>query len=584
MAASKQIEVLSSDGVPFPLDIDRFPTLKRMVKSVDSQVERPLVPITSNTLKDLQKFLYTGVASGDIRELQLAMDFFELGSPVTDVPEQWHRIKLEEDWFRRNVTSKRLDPHHGLVEVTDELLTELFVPHNRTSAPAEVLFSGPVSVSRDDQRLIRWIPRTPLKKAAPKQAPTSSRSRSRSSPAVRVLGPTTPVHPRVIAQPVGQSDSNSASSITPKRPSVQQVVALLKKRIGVPPNSVLAGGSLVCLLMGIETRFDLDFFVDGVESREDALDVTRAILAPPRGDTNCYTIHRNPMVITKKGARRGEYEKQVILRIYSSMAEVLHGFDLDSCKVGFDGQKLWMTRSCVWSWKNRLNVVDFDRMSPSYEYRLAKYAQRGFDVWVPNFDISRARSQTLADVEERQLFGLSRLLALCHLGELRPREGDSDYDPLWAVKHSQAEEAKAGYPNGYPHHRSRRRVIRGATDVVDLGKRLHRNKENAVVAMQVVQPEAYETAQRRSYRQRPLSAALYNEEEDEFEEMTLAYQMFDPIHALVIDEDVPDEELGMTREIEFMTLNPGQQSTGTFHPMVLKDRTTWYEGPLYRAS
>lgn len=31
---------------------------------------------------------------------------------------------------------------------------------------------------------------------------------------------------------------------------------------------------------------------------------------------------------------------QVVLRLYKSLAEVLHGFDVDACSVGFDGQKV----------------------------------------------------------------------------------------------------------------------------------------------------------------------------------------------------------------------------------------------------
>jgi hypothetical protein len=35
------------------------------------------------------------------------------------------------------------------------------------------------------------------------------------------------------------------------------------------------------------------------------------------------------------------------------------------------------------------NVFDMTRRSPSYEVRLAKYAQRGFEVHVPNLDRER---------------------------------------------------------------------------------------------------------------------------------------------------------------------------------------------------
>ncbi|KAF7983241.1 hypothetical protein HWV62_22850 [Athelia sp. TMB] len=73
---------------------------------------------------------------------------------------------------------------------------------------------------------------------------------------------------------------------------------------------------------------------------------------------------------------------QIVLRIYSSPAEVILSFDVDSAGVAFDGEKVLITPRAIVAIKTQINKVDMSRRSPSYEYRLAKYHPRGFEVLV----------------------------------------------------------------------------------------------------------------------------------------------------------------------------------------------------------
>lgn len=75
---------------------------------------------------------------------------------------------------------------------------------------------------------------------------------------------------------------------------------------------------------------------------------------------------------------------QIVLRIYSSPAEVILSFDIDSAGVAFDGEKVLITPRAALAFKTQCNTVDMTRRSPSYEYRLAKYHPRGFEVFVPD--------------------------------------------------------------------------------------------------------------------------------------------------------------------------------------------------------
>lgn len=102
---------------------------------------------------------------------------------------------------------------------------------------------------------------------------------------------------------------------------------------------------------------------------------------------------------------------QIVLRRYLSPAEILMGFDVDCCAVGYDGKNVWTLPRTHRSLITRINRVDLSRRSPSYEMRLAKYASRGFQVAVPSLDRSRIDPQ-LFEKPFDKLQGLARLLLL----------------------------------------------------------------------------------------------------------------------------------------------------------------------------
>ena len=77
---------------------------------------------------------------------------------------------------------------------------------------------------------------------------------------------------------------------------------------------------------------------------------------------------------------------QIVIRLYKSPSEVLTGFDVDPCAVGFNGQDVVCTRRAAASILTRVMTVDMSRRSPSYESRLAKYAERGYEIRVPSLD------------------------------------------------------------------------------------------------------------------------------------------------------------------------------------------------------
>ncbi|EFC36797.1 hypothetical protein NAEGRDRAFT_82124 [Naegleria gruberi] len=109
---------------------------------------------------------------------------------------------------------------------------------------------------------------------------------------------------------------------------------------------------------------------------------------------------------------------QVVLRIYKSPAEVLLGFDIDCATMGFDGNQVWSSARARRALMYHTNLVDVDRQSTTYEYRLYKYSKRGFSVSIPGYDTAKVQNQLLQyprrfpfTSTEYLLHGLARLIA-----------------------------------------------------------------------------------------------------------------------------------------------------------------------------
>lgn len=88
--------------------------------------------------------------------------------------------------------------------------------------------------------------------------------------------------------------------------------------------------------------------------------------------------------IPSRTAQRPYRTVQIILRIYSSPAEVILSFDIDSSCVAFDGRKVMVSPRAALAIKTQCNTVDMSRRSPSYESRLVKYGLRGFEISLPD--------------------------------------------------------------------------------------------------------------------------------------------------------------------------------------------------------
>ena len=77
---------------------------------------------------------------------------------------------------------------------------------------------------------------------------------------------------------------------------------------------------------------------------------------------------------------------QIVLRLYSSPAEVLAGFDVDAPCCAYNGERVYANPRAIVAMMRQANTVDVTRRSPSYEVRLSKYSSRDFEVYVPQLN------------------------------------------------------------------------------------------------------------------------------------------------------------------------------------------------------
>ncbi len=93
----------------------------------------------------------------------------------------------------------------------------------------------------------------------------------------------------------------------------------------------------------------------------------------------------------------GKY--QFIFRLYRCKSEILHGFDLGSSAIGFDGEEIYVTSLGKFAYEYSCNIVDTTRRSKSYEHRLRKYYERGFEIILPELNIEKVPDKLWKEIQ-----------------------------------------------------------------------------------------------------------------------------------------------------------------------------------------
>lgn len=161
----------------------------------------------------------------------------------------------------------------------------------------------------------------------------------------------------------------------------------------------LCGGAIVQLLSTGKNRGDWDFFFHDV-TIEEADKILDMCLEHLRVSTNEDITYSRSLGVLTVTIGYDDYEIQFIKRIYETKDQVLLGFDLAACRLGFNLQDgLFATVCGGLAITTGTFPLDLTQRSTSFRYRLDKYVNRGFSILIPGVDPLFRESIDTADGE-----------------------------------------------------------------------------------------------------------------------------------------------------------------------------------------
>ena len=242
-------------------------------------------------------------------------------------------------------------------------------------------------------------------------------------------------------------------------------------------NVCVAGGAAAAPFCDGDAEVgDVDFFVYGVGpdwgKAHEVAEKIRAAYADARRITESLSEGLVTFDIVRDGdSPEGgvtTLKLQLVLRAFKSKASMLHGFDVCSSCVCFDGERTHMTALGAFAMLYRANIVYPPYQSTSYAHRLAKYFRRGFALV-----FAHMRSDALqCDVPIRLgQFGMCVTPRTVHgrfaVGDVEAARGlgsESDYDPRGAGAGTSARRLRIG-GSRYASHRGRSYMMASSNTV-----------------------------------------------------------------------------------------------------------------------
>ena len=155
-------------------------------------------------------------------------------------------------------------------------------------------------------------------------------------------------------------------------------------------NAVIAGGGAISLYDKDIPCGDFDFYLkyseieinyyaqvsEFIKKMEHIFDFSDYTLA----DRVDITSNAITWTIYKYGKMVHDFKIQLIL-INDKIEDVLDSFDIEACKVWYDGELIQADADAFYSISSRIIKIDFRRNNCVYDYRLKKYHNKGFDIY-----------------------------------------------------------------------------------------------------------------------------------------------------------------------------------------------------------
>ena len=156
-----------------------------------------------------------------------------------------------------------------------------------------------------------------------------------------------------------------------------------------------------------------DIFVhglDAVAAQAKLLEVftrlRRTMLRTVGIENDVYFI-KTPNTVTV-GCGKRYRNVQIVARLYDSVEQILNGFDIDCCCVGWNGAVLQATPRAVQALRTKINTVDLQIRGECYEARLLKYVERGYAIGVPWLDRTKVDREHIAFKMEKCFYDKRR--------------------------------------------------------------------------------------------------------------------------------------------------------------------------------
>ncbi len=389
---------------------------------------------------------------------------------------------------------------------------------------------------------------------------------------------------------------------------------VFKKVVSFDGNIILAGGALISFLMDYPRRpKDLDFFITSKDANvgeakiAEILNNYRRISYEPgsltylreseeeenedRDKIQIFNVKTDwqRVVRTQNAITIGKATKyQVVLRLYTSPSEVVHGFDLDASGILYDGDRIWATQRAEYAIKIKTNYFDFARMSPTYGYRLAKYASRGFQVWMPRFDLNKVR------------WDLLRQIAL-DADDHNDPEISPDYQywsraPRWLPNVEDTNNMKEEPRNLYGPKVTLHSILKQQNPIDLILFAMYFNylpslnlSDYSIVRLRNKNYREYRVTREEELEiiNRNFTNFAWELGEEPIEERDNWYEFRGPGYVVFTSSDVPQDvilnllpttsqQTGLPSKLQWKTQNPMQQLTGTFNPTTLKSLDEWF--------
>ena len=190
-------------------------------------------------------------------------------------------------------------------------------------------------------------------------------------------------------------------------------------------NVLVAGGCVSATMLQQKWNNDVDIFLYGLTPQQADNKVVALLQSfidsnrmweykKAHGDEALTVVQNKSVVITRTSSvitLYGDTKIQIILRLYARKEDILYGFDLGSCAIGYDGADVLLSGLGKYTYEHLVNIVDPSRRSTTYEHRLEKYFHRGFSIVLPHLAIDHMRTEyfkyTLPEVAELAYFPFS---------------------------------------------------------------------------------------------------------------------------------------------------------------------------------